>query len=463
MAEVENGLMLTVRQASALISRAVIAARAGITFGGKRDLYDSFGYKRELTIQDFRDRYKRDGIAQRVVDSYPNATWRVPVELIDDETIEKQTEFEKAWEELESRLGLVPTYRQADILAGIGRYSVLFYGVNDGKDASEPLDLGRKFKPEDLLYVMALDEEGAQIATYDTDTKTVHYGWPNEYNVRIGTMEARAQNRKVHWTRTQHIVEAATNDSVFSEPRLMKVWNRFDDLEKVVGGGAEAFWLRAHQGRVYNIDKDMQIGPDEMAKVRAEVDEMTHGMRRDLRARGINVQQLGSDVADFTNQVMTIVGLISGSCGIPQRLLLGSERGELASAQDRDNWNDRVQERRDSFAFPRILKPSAQWMIDRGFLPEPKEKKFEVRWPTAIGLSDSDRAQVAKSLAEVNQSAGETVITANEIRDRVLGLPPLTEEDLAPQREREEKEEAERQEQLDALRGRNEPNGDERE
>ena len=37
--------------------------------------------------------------------------------------------------------------------------------------------------------------------------------------------------------------------------------------------------------------------------------------------------------------------MISAETGIPKRILTGSERGELASSQDRDNWFERYPER----------------------------------------------------------------------------------------------------------------------
>ena len=70
---------------SMLQSRANLAARVGLTFDGQRDLYKYLGYKRNLDYADFYARYKRGGIASRIVDAYPQATWRQQPILLDPE------------------------------------------------------------------------------------------------------------------------------------------------------------------------------------------------------------------------------------------------------------------------------------------------------------------------------------------------------------------------------------------
>jgi len=65
-----------------IIDRLMFMRQAGITFGGDRDLYTAFGYDRVITHKQYRDRYARGGIAGRIIDALPNATWRGDVELI---------------------------------------------------------------------------------------------------------------------------------------------------------------------------------------------------------------------------------------------------------------------------------------------------------------------------------------------------------------------------------------------
>jgi hypothetical protein len=46
-------------------------------------------------------------------------------------------------------------------------------------------------------------------------------------------------------------------------------------------------------------------------------------------------------------------------------------------------------------------------------------------------MDDEQRAEIAKSWAGLNQAAGETVVTGDEIRERVLDMAPLPESERA--------------------------------
>jgi hypothetical protein len=214
-------------------------------------------------------------------------------------------------------------------------------------------------------------------------------------------------------------------------PRLERVWNLLDDLEKITGAGAEAFWLRAHQGYVAEIDKDTQMDADEQTAMRDHIEEFAHQIRRTVGLRGVNFKALGADTANFGPNVDAILTQIAGGSEIPKRILTGSEQGELASSQDTANWNTRVQDRRNQFAAPMVVRQTVDRFIELGALPKPEQ--YEVRWPKMRDMSDAERAAIAQQWASINYEFGGTVVTAEEIRDRVLDLPPLKEVAGPPQ------------------------------
>ena len=84
-----------------------------------------------------------------------------------------------------------------------------------------------------------------------------------------------------------------------------------------------AFWQRVNGGTIFGIDKDVKVEADALKEFKTQAEEFAHGMRRMIAARGLKAEQLDSDVSNFGNQVDSIMGLISGSTGIPQRILLG--------------------------------------------------------------------------------------------------------------------------------------------
>jgi hypothetical protein len=439
--EGERSPLSLMRVMSAIGSRLGFANQAGLTFGGKRDLYATLGYQRTISLQDYRDRYERNGVATRVVDTYPKATWRSGGELLEDEDPDTTTEFEAAWRELDDRLALWPAFRIADILAGLGEYSVLILGVKGGTLADPLPD---RFSAEDLLYVAPHSQEDVELTSVVTDPGDPRFGQPDTYTLsRIGTPRHADTIKKrpskttqlVHWSRLIHVAENLLDDKVYGRPRLRNVWNYLDDLDKVAGGGAEAFWLRAHQGMAAKLDPDLKVSSEDLAKLKEQVEEFAHQMRRTVGLRGVELQAMGSDVADYGPSVDASLKLISVSTGIPVRILTGSERGELASSQDKTNFDDRVADRRTEYAEPVVVRPFTDRLIDHGALPQPASDAPRARngyrlvWPDVDTLDESEKASVAVKLSSVNRNQGMTTVTPDEIR-KVLGLAPLSEVDL---------------------------------
>ncbi len=414
-----NGPIASLRTAMALIARSGLASMAGLTFDGKRDLYAGLGYPRSILPKEYRQRYERGDVGARIVEALPEATWRGGGELVEDEDPNTVTAFEQAWRDLDARLHTWSVFYRADILAGLGRFAILLIGAPGEMETELP----RMRKPEDVSYLQTYSEIDVTIEEYDTDTTSPRFGLPTKYRLARTDPSPRQRTRFVHWSRVIHVADRLLDDNVFGQPRLMRVWNRLDDLDKVCGGGAEAFWARAHQGYQLDLDKDISLSPAEEKKLSDEIDEFVHGMRRYARTRGVKMKPFGSDTADISRPIDAILTLISSATGIPKRLLLGSERGELASTQDRNNWNDRINDRRTQYAEPQIVRALVDRLIEHGALPKPK--KYEVRWPQMRNLTEDERAEVAVRYATVNEKQGETVITTNEIRDRVLGLDPI--------------------------------------
>jgi hypothetical protein len=444
----EGPSVAEIRAASDILARASIATRAGITFAGKRDLYEALGYRKTLLPEDYRSRYERGDIAARIVEALPKATWRGGAELIEDEDPNVVTDFEEAWAELSRRLRIWPTLSRADVLAGLGRYSVILIGA-PGLFSEE---LPHFTDQSQVAYLQPFSEADAEIDQWVTQTDDPRFGLPLRYRLSrvdpsaIGGRGAKGQRQYVHWTRIIHVADGVLDENAYGQPRLQRIWNRLDDLDKVIGGGAEAFWHRAHQGMQLDLDPEITLTPGsaEEKALKDEVDEYEHGLRRTLRTQGVKLKMLGSDVANFSGPADAIVAIISAATGIPQRILMGSERGQLASTQDDSNWDERVTDRRNEWAGPHVVCQLADRLIEYGALPQPVE--YEVRWPQVQNLDEQGKAKLADTYAGINQKQGETVITTDEIRDRALGLPPLAEIDgNEDDEEREETEEELRQ------------------
>lgn len=420
--------------ASALVSRARFM-RGGKTFDGKRDVDEALGYQSTLAPSDYRLRYERNEMAGCIVDCFPIACWRGGGELVEDDDPEVVTTFEEQFFELADRLEIWPRLMRSDILAGLGRYAILVIG--DG----QPLDkeLRQMRRPEDVLFLSVYAEEHAEVSELVTDVKDPRYGRVKFYTCSNVLPElsngakASGTSVKVHYSRVVHIADGLLDDDVYGQPRLRRVWNRLDDLVKVVGGGSEAFWQRSQQGLQLDLDKEIQLDEDGKTALQDEVDEYLHGLRRVMRTQGVKVNTLGSDVANFQPQVDSILTLIAGGTRIPKRILTGSEQGELASSQDKTNWDERVQDRRENFCGPGIVRQLVDRLIDHGALTEPKDG-YVVRWPEIENMDEMARANIALRYAQANKQNADSgldpIITTNEIRDSVLDLGPIDPEEL---------------------------------
>jgi hypothetical protein len=415
--------------ASAVNFRSQLANLASLTFGGKRDLYRAFGYKRDLLPQDYRSRYERNEVAAGVVDAFPDACWRGGAEVIEDDDPSTVTEFEQAVITLDNRLKLWDALHRTDKLSGIGRYAILVLMAPGNLE--DPLE---RCNPDELMGLQPYAEDEAKVQEWDVDRKSPRFGKPRYYALNRNTSGSSAINsvnvsRRVHYSRVLHVSDGLLDDSVFGTPRLRRIWNRLDDLEKVVGGGSEAFYRRADPGTMFSLDPTLEFDPDDQKKLKKKIDDFEHGFKRTLFARGLDMKVQNSDVADFKTQIESIMSLISAGTGIPQRVLMGSEQGKLAAKQDRASFDNKVTDRQNDYCGPMVARPFFDGLITLGVLPTPANG-YEVKFTSIKTMDDEQRARIAGQHASLNKPGGEIVVTTDEIRG-VLGLAPMA--DVAPE------------------------------
>ena len=421
--------------ASALLERWGLAKRAGLAFGVKRDMFGALGYPDTIQPEDYRAMYQRNAMAARIVEAIPKATWRTGGEVYEDSDPNKLTTFEREWQTLNQKFNLWNVFQTADILAGLGRYSVILIGAPGQMDM--PLE---KCKAGDIAYISCFSEQDARITLLEQDKTSPRYGLPVLYALRrtqvqdVNSVNAPTFDTPVHHTRCIHVAENLLDSRVYGIPRLERIWNLLFDLLKVTGGGAEAFWKRADAGMQINLDPMIPLNPDPVQEaasrqaLKDQIEEYTHGLKRVVTTRGVEMTPLSSNVADFKGPADAITDQISAGTGIPRRILMGSERGELASSQDRDNWSERVSDRRGDYAGPFIARPFIDRCINLGALSTPKE--YDIEWPEIEELTEGQKLTMAGQAAALNQTMKTTVITVSEIRTKFLGLEVLTQEQL---------------------------------
>lgn len=413
---------------SELIGRADLAARAGMQFGGKRDLYEIFGYQRRLRAEDFLSKYARQDIAARIIDAHPAATWaEIPMVTGPDN-------FAEEFNMLAQKLDLFSNLYRLDKLSRLGVFAILVFGTRGKLD--EPLR-----SSDEIVYLKPLGETYVEDIVFDNDETSPRFGLPVNYRVnftlreetrdtyfRSTGMRASKQLIDVHHSRVVHITEHPLESILFSTPTIARIFNLLDDLLKLAGSSAEVFWLTANRGLHIDIDKEMPMSDTDAEKLADAIDEYQHQQRRVIRTRGANIDPLEDRTVRNPKETFdVIISLLSGASNTPKRILIGSEAGQLASEQDRANWSDRIAERVSLYAEPYILRPAIKLFQNVNMLPM---GDIEIQWPDAFKLSPLERGQTAAQYARaVTNLSGQTKTGNMQItsRDEARGIVGLME------------------------------------
>lgn len=425
---------------SVLLARSTLAAALGKTFGGERDLYKVLGYKVEPTFEDYLAKFKRGDIAGAIIEKPATETWRKPPAIRDGPTEggKRDTPFVVAFDALAERLKLWHYLSRVDILAGIGQYGVMLLGVTGKSELADELKKGQLKRPEDIIYLAVFDEQAATITKLDNKAASPRFGLPLEYKLEMGrtiTGLATPLGQKVcHQSRIIHVAEGLLENDILGRPRLEGVYNRLDDLEKVVGGSAEAIWMLANKGIMVSTRDGYQL-PDNLEEWRDELKEYVHGMRRELVGDGLEYTIQGGEVVDPTGVFMLLVRLISAKTGIPWQMLIGAERGDTANKQDQTTWAGYITSRQTNYAEP-LLRELIDRLLWLGALPAPESGTYTVVWPPLFELTELEEADLATKRTAAMRTAAETAayveITPEEIRG-FGGLPPQPEGTLEGQ------------------------------
>lgn len=436
---------------------------------GDRDLFEALGYPETLSYRDYRAWHDRGGIAQTIISKPPAKTWENRPDVQDDADVgeDSSTTFEDEVEALfdgdddETNLdrGLRHFLERVDELARIGRYGVLYLGFADADseaDLRREVDASALSGLDDLLYVTPLGEGDADVDEWVEDVTDPRNGLPETYNLDLANGE-RNQNVEVHHSRVVHVAEGILDDEVMGEPVLRPVINRLIDLEKTLGSAAEAFWMVSNPGLALSIDPELaDVDTDQMDE---QVQEYEHNLRRVLKMYGVDVEQLDSQDVDPEGVVDSLVKTIAGTIGLPQRKLVGSERGDLASSQDEASFHELVSSRQTKYAEPVILRPVLDRLIEYGVLSAPDGGSYSVDWPDLFELTALEEAQLKKTEAQAVKALApmdepDTLHSIEELREFSPLDVDVDETAAAPERDPDEdvdEEDAQVVDQFDRL------------
>lgn len=418
---IRTNMMQMVRALGGVISRSAMQRRL-TSFDGRRDYEAVFGWDRTLDPDMFAYMYNRGGLAKRVVDAKPNAIWSRPPQV----WAEGDPSWDAAFSALVEKLQLWTTLHRLDRLMKQGQYAILLLGTNEAK-----LDTPLR-NPRDINFIQPYGQINARIAQWNRSPTSAEFGMPEMYQMYpqgagysqvemtpgISQVGPTRASFRVHASRVLHVCQDNLEDSVFGQPIMAPIWDYLTDLRKVVGSSSESYWLMANRGLQADVDKEMVLSDEDQAMLSDEIEEFMNGFRRFMRTKGVTIKSLENDVADPKSPFDVLVTLISGTTGIPKRILIGSEAGSLASTQDKGNWADRLEEEIGLVSQPVLLKPFIMRMIKLGFLPAPAGE-VRILWPDTYRMSPLERgqtaAQTARTLANAMKAMEPTIVAYEQV------------------------------------------------
>lgn len=436
---VANAEQLLRIQESIIASRAALAASLGKAFGGDRDYYTTLGYNLTPTTEDYYGRFKRQDIAKRIVEAYPTETWRLHPDIYEDDT-EINTEFEKAWNAMSRRLRLFHRFYRADVLACLGRYSVIVLGFNDVSNVDGMSLPVRRSNSLALNHMSSYSERHVDISVFDEDIISPRFGTPLYYEIdfsRGSDLDRSARRAKVglgkqrvHWERVIHVAQDTLEDDIYGTPKLEPVYNLLDDLYKIVGGSGESFWMNAKRALIAEAESDARFSTSDLTEMQERMDSYIHDYQRTLAVQGTEIKTLQTQIASPRDAFDVVIELIAGTTRIPQRIILGSERGELSSAQDAVTWAEQNQTRQSEFAEPVILRAFIDRCISVRALPTPRNgvDGYTIEWQPLLTEDESAKAErqlkTVQAMAQFADSSAAMIWPPQEVRVDVFGMEP---------------------------------------
>lgn len=365
--------------------------------------------------------------------------------------LRKTLRGEKSWFGDETGNPIFGYLKRLHIQAGIGRYGVLLMGFNDGQPLSEPVlgleeentmptgkDLsgnaypkrswespkdnykltcnfvkspnadgstsdGKKRKQLKLNYLRVFPEYLAMAISFEANRSSSRYGKPILYQLTVNdpkdaggnTVGLTSVTEYVHWTRVIHVpADNPGSSEVFATEQLRPVVNNCLDLSKLFGASAEGYWQSCFTGLSFETHPNLGNIPVKKQELQDMYENYRNGLQRALFLAGMSAKTLAPQVVDPSPQIDKQLEAICIVKGCPVRVFKGSERGELASAQDDDNWNDRKREHNNNYTTPFIIVAFVDRLIQVGVLTEP-EDSWHCFWPDLESLGDSQKAAIA--------------------------------------------------------------------
>jgi len=428
-------------------------------FDPRRDINTECGYPDIIVSLAYRIMYDRE-LGRRVVNVFPEETWKQFPVIYEDEDAANETPFEQDLDALEKRHHLLHYLQRADELSGVGHYGVILWGLSDGLSMSQPVAgcesweestggmktaavpvLNEQRQKRRVLFIRVLDESLVSVADYETNQNSPRYGMPNNYLITLADPNRVSDQQtatppdlnkmRVHWSRVTHVADNRKTSEVMGTPRQEPVWNRLCDLRKVLGGSGEMFWKGGFPGISLETNPGLENIQLDVAATRRMMDDYQNGLQRYLALENMTAKSLAPQIADPTQSFEVQIKAICVTLGVPYRVFMGIEEGVVSGDQATKAWAERLRNRQARYVTPMIINPVIQRLIDYGVLaPTAKPGGWTTEWPDLLIMTPEEKAKVAglvtDALSKYLQGGVDTLVPPLQYLTQVCGMQDET-------------------------------------
>jgi hypothetical protein len=328
-----------------------------------------------------------------------------------------------------------------------------YFGVQFGPSETFG-DPGKK--PRRLLFLRSFDESLVQVVRYEWNIRNPRFGLPVMYRITLNDprqphsgVGLPLATVYVHWSRLTHLADNLHASEIFGVPRMRPVINQILNIRKLLGSSAEGYWKSCFT--TMSFETHPALGGDvpvDVAGLRQMYTDYQARLQRAFYLTGMSAKSIAPSVVDPSPHVDKQTEAICVQLGCPVRVFKGSERGELASSQDDEAWNERKGERRHLYITPKVIVPFVDRLIQIGVLPEPDMKKnggYHAFWPDLDALGDKDKAGIAlqktQAMAQYVSGNVEQLMAPPDYLMRVLDMEREVVEEMQDEVERKQEEE----------------------
>ncbi|HDV6776499.1 hypothetical protein NCMFCNCE_00063 [Mannheimia haemolytica] len=448
---------------------AFLAEALGLGNIKRRTLWKEFGYPNTLTFNHFLKAYKRNSIAFAAINRLLDGCWvdcPVIVEGEQKNESKQTTEWESKVERFMKRYW--SAIKEADRRNLVGNYSALLLQVRDGQQWDQPILQGALSSIGEfgLVKLIPVWQSQLSVTEFQEDVTADNYGEPLMYQFSESAFGKKSVSRniKVHASRVILLNEGGDFNSPHSGVPLLEAgYNKLVDLEKTSGGSAEGFLKNASRQLGIKLTKDVDLRQlEDSAKalgfssfsdaLNDKIKKINSGTDSALITHEGDASVLSVAPADPKPTWEISANEFAASVQIPFTILFGQQTGRLASDEDKTDWANRCNGRRNGFLTDVITQLlNRLWFI--GVLPMPKNSDVTVSWSDLLAPSEKEKianAQALASVATTSPSAfGFAAVTANEIRES-LGFEPLPDNLIPPTIDDENEDQDENQATADS-------------